>query len=172
MGHVRTRAHAPCAGAACHMALGITPLKQNKSAALQAAPLLCLTHALLPLHSRTPTAALTLSCARDLPPLSPGGPTLFRDLNFGLDLDSRLAIVGPNGIGKSTLLNLICGQLEATSGLVQRNSKVLSLGGEGESGGGEAGTCTARLCALCLARALKPCHMRVAARQRTCTAAA
>ncbi len=29
-----------------------------------------------------------------------GGPTLFRDLNFGLDLESRFAIVGPNGIGK------------------------------------------------------------------------
>ncbi|KAF5827580.1 P-loop containing nucleoside triphosphate hydrolase protein [Dunaliella salina] len=28
----------------------------------------------------------------------PGGPTLFRNLNFGLDLESRLAIVGPNGI--------------------------------------------------------------------------
>jgi len=53
-----------------------------------------------------------------------GGPTLFHDLNFGLDLDSRLAIVGPNGIGKSTLLNLICGLLEPTFGLVQRNNKV------------------------------------------------
>ena len=49
---------------------------------------------------------------------------LFRNLNFGLDLDSRLAIVGPNGIGKSTLLNLICGQLDPTFGLIQRNSKV------------------------------------------------
>ena len=27
----------------------------------------------------------------------PGGPTLFSDLNFGLDMDSRFAIVGPNG---------------------------------------------------------------------------
>ena len=26
------------------------------------------------------------------------GPTLFRDLNFGLDMESRLAIVGPNGM--------------------------------------------------------------------------
>ncbi|GAB4813067.1 hypothetical protein N2152v2_000113 [Parachlorella kessleri] len=33
----------------------------------------------------------------------PGGPTLFKDLNFGLDLDSRFAIVGPNGIGKVRL---------------------------------------------------------------------
>ena len=27
----------------------------------------------------------------------PGGPTLFTDLNFGLDMESRFAIVGPNG---------------------------------------------------------------------------
>jgi ABC-type multidrug transport system fused ATPase/permease subunit len=27
----------------------------------------------------------------------PGGPVLFRGLNFGLDLESRAAIVGPNG---------------------------------------------------------------------------
>ena len=27
----------------------------------------------------------------------PDGPTLFRDLNFGIDMDSRLAMVGPNG---------------------------------------------------------------------------
>ncbi len=30
----------------------------------------------------------------------PGGPTLFHNLDFGLDLESRFAIVGPNGIGK------------------------------------------------------------------------
>ena len=28
----------------------------------------------------------------------PKGPTLFSDLNFGLDMESRLAIVGPNGV--------------------------------------------------------------------------
>lgn len=54
----------------------------------------------------------------------PGGPTLFRDLNFGLDMESRFAIVGPNGIGKSTLLGLISGQLEPTRGTVTRNPKI------------------------------------------------
>jgi ATP-binding cassette subfamily F protein 3 len=54
----------------------------------------------------------------------PGGPTLFRDLNFGLDLSSRFAIVGPNGIGKSTLLGLIGGELQPTKGHVYRNPKV------------------------------------------------
>jgi ABC-type transport system involved in cytochrome bd biosynthesis fused ATPase/permease subunit len=36
-------------------------------------------------------------------------PPSARGLNFGLDLESRAAIVGPNGIGKSTLLGLIAG---------------------------------------------------------------
>lgn len=36
----------------------------------------------------------------------------------------RFAIVGPNGIGKSTLLNLIGGSLEPTSGTVVRNPRV------------------------------------------------
>ena len=31
----------------------------------------------------------------------PGGPVLYRDLNFGIDMDSRLAIVGPNGVPQS-----------------------------------------------------------------------
>ncbi|XP_022736612.1 ABC transporter F family member 3 [Durio zibethinus] len=54
----------------------------------------------------------------------PGGPTLFRNLNFGIDLDSRIAMVGPNGIGKSTILKLIAGELQPTSGTVFRSAKV------------------------------------------------
>ncbi|KAM0942093.1 putative ABC transporter, AAA+ ATPase domain, P-loop containing nucleoside triphosphate hydrolase [Dioscorea sansibarensis] len=54
----------------------------------------------------------------------PGGPTLFKNLNFGIDLDSRIAMVGPNGIGKSTILKLISGELQPTSGTVFRSAKV------------------------------------------------
>jgi ATPase subunit of ABC transporter with duplicated ATPase domains len=32
---------------------------------------------------------------------------LFRNLNLGIDLESRVALVGANGVGKSTLLNLM-----------------------------------------------------------------
>ena len=42
-------------------------------------------------------------------------PWLFKGSEFGLDLTSRVSIVGPNGVGKSTLLNLICGDLEPVS---------------------------------------------------------
>ncbi|KAI5655297.1 hypothetical protein M9H77_32484 [Catharanthus roseus] len=54
----------------------------------------------------------------------PGGPILFKNLNFGIDLDSRIAMVGPNGIGKSTILKLISGELQPTSGTVFRSAKV------------------------------------------------
>merc|ERR1711962_1322973 len=40
-------------------------------------------------------------------------PYIYKNLEFGLDLDSRLALVGPNGAGKSTLLKLIYGELVA-----------------------------------------------------------
>ncbi|XP_062146458.1 ABC transporter F family member 3 [Alnus glutinosa] len=54
----------------------------------------------------------------------PGGPLLFQNLNFGIDLDSRIAMVGPNGIGKSTILKLIAGELQPSSGTVFRSAKV------------------------------------------------
>ncbi|WZZ13164.1 hypothetical protein YC2023_106253 [Brassica napus] len=54
----------------------------------------------------------------------PGGPLLFRNLNFGIDLDSRIAMVGANGIGKSTILKLISGELQPSSGTVFRSAKV------------------------------------------------
>eukprot|EP00501_MAST-03F_sp_TOSAG23-6_P001002 GSMAST32.ASY1.ANO1.1042.1 assembled CDS len=47
---------------------------------------------------------------------------LYTDLDFGVDLDSRVALVGPNGAGKSTLLKLMTGDLIATEGDVSRHS--------------------------------------------------
>jgi len=39
-------------------------------------------------------------------------PTLFEHLDFGINMESRIAVVGPNGIGKSTFLNLLIGRIE------------------------------------------------------------
>ena len=49
---------------------------------------------------------------------------LFRGVNFGLDMESRVALVGPNGAGKSTLVKLILGELNAQEGHVARNAKL------------------------------------------------
>lgn len=38
-------------------------------------------------------------------------PWIYKNLEFGVDLDSRVALVGPNGAGKSTLLKLLVGEL-------------------------------------------------------------
>lgn len=51
----------------------------------------------------------------------PEHPVLFKDVAFGIDTDTRAAIVGPNGVGKSTLLGLIMGDLEPTEGEILRN---------------------------------------------------
>lgn len=44
------------------------------------------------------------------------GPLIFKKINFGVDLSSRIAIVGPNGVGKSTFLKLLAGEIEPRSG--------------------------------------------------------
>lgn len=49
-------------------------------------------------------------------------PWIYKDLEFGIDLDTRLALVGPNGAGKSTLLKLITGELSPTDGIIRRHS--------------------------------------------------
>ena len=36
---------------------------------------------------------------------------LLKNLNFGVDMDSRMAIVGANGAGKTTFLKLLTGIL-------------------------------------------------------------
>eukprot|EP00775_Hariotina_reticulata_P008963 gene8963-9138_t len=47
---------------------------------------------------------------------------LYRNVDLGVDLDSRVAIVGANGTGKSTLLKLMTGQLEPLDGMVKRHN--------------------------------------------------
>lgn len=44
------------------------------------------------------------------------GPLIFKDVNFGVDLQSRIAIVGPNGVGKSTFLKLLSAEIEPRTG--------------------------------------------------------
>jgi ATP-binding cassette subfamily F protein 3 len=59
---------------------------------------------------------LVFACVQGLCFKYPGGDLLYRNVDYGIDLDSRIALVGPNGAGKSTLLKLITGDLIPTSG--------------------------------------------------------
>ena len=48
---------------------------------------------------------------------------LFKNLTFGISVGDRICIVGPNGVGKSTLLNIMCNNLECLKGDVNINRK-------------------------------------------------
>ncbi|PHT81803.1 hypothetical protein T459_14818 [Capsicum annuum] len=43
---------------------------------------------------------------------------IYKNIDFGVDLDSRIALVGTNESGKSTLLKLMIGDLFPTDGMV------------------------------------------------------
>lgn len=49
---------------------------------------------------------------------------LFRHVRFNLTRGETVALIGPNGIGKSTLLKTLVGQLEPSSGTIQFGSHV------------------------------------------------
>lgn len=44
---------------------------------------------------------------------------LFKDLNLMVEVGERIAIIGPNGIGKTTLLQCLTENVDATSGLIK-----------------------------------------------------
>jgi ATP-binding cassette subfamily F protein 3 len=51
-------------------------------------------------------------------------PTLLENLNLRIERGDRLAFVGPNGIGKSTLLKTLVGQIPARAGNLRWGAKV------------------------------------------------
>src|SRR5215510_12679292 len=56
-----------------------------------------------------------------------GAEDLFSGVSFSVAKGARLALVGPNGIGKTTLLRILIGQEEPSSGTVIR-AKSLRMG--------------------------------------------
>ncbi|MBZ4022995.1 glycosyl transferase family 1 [Rhodobacter sp. TJ_12] len=53
-----------------------------------------------------------------------GGKPILRRLNLRIDQDDRIALLGRNGEGKSTLSKLLAGKLEACEGRIARSSKL------------------------------------------------
>lgn len=49
---------------------------------------------------------------------------LFHDLNLHVNRGDRMALIGPNGVGKTTLLKVILGRLDASSGVIQKGTNV------------------------------------------------
>lgn len=54
-----------------------------------------------------------------------GDKIILKDFNFQLDRRDRLGIIGPNGVGKSTLLDLIAGRIKPDSGRVEQGETVV-----------------------------------------------
>jgi ATP-binding cassette subfamily F protein 3 len=54
----------------------------------------------------------------------PGGKTLFSDVEMRVEATSnaRIVLMGENGNGKTTLVNILMGKLEPTTGIVERES--------------------------------------------------
>ncbi len=76
----------------------------------------------LKFHFNTaPFHASTMITVEDLRFGFDGGPELMKDLSFTIDKGDRIAIIGPNGRGKTTLLNLLADELKPKGGVVKSN---------------------------------------------------
>lgn len=53
----------------------------------------------------------------------PGKP-LLKNINIGVEMESRIAILGANGVGKSTLLKLLLHELELSEGQGTRHPRL------------------------------------------------
>ncbi|HBB30710.1 MAG TPA: ABC transporter ATP-binding protein [Cyanobacteria bacterium UBA8803] len=57
----------------------------------------------------------------------PSREILFKDIFLTLSEGDRVALVGPNGVGKSTLLKILAGQVQPTAGSIVRSGKIYYL---------------------------------------------
>ena len=57
----------------------------------------------------------------------PGSDSLFFDVGFGVGPGEHAALVGANGVGKSTILRILSGVIEADSGEFALDGNVLTM---------------------------------------------
>jgi ATPase subunit of ABC transporter with duplicated ATPase domains len=74
--------------------------------------------------------------ASDLAYAHPGGELLFHDVSFRLPAGRHAGLVGVNGVGKTTLLRVLAGELEADAGDANLGGRVLYMPQDAGAGGG------------------------------------
>ena len=72
----------------------------------------------------------------DLAYAHPGGELLFHDVSFRLPAGRHAGMVGVNGVGKTTLLRVLAGELEADAGDANIGGRVLYMPQNAGTGGG------------------------------------
>ena len=71
--------------------------------------------------------AMSAIVVSDLDYAPPAADSLFFDVSFGISPGDHAAIVGPNGVGKSTILKILAGELEADGGEFSIGGSFLSM---------------------------------------------
>ena len=54
----------------------------------------------------------------------PSGEELFRDISFSVGNGDRVALIGANGVGKSTLLRILIGEDKPTAGTISIDGRL------------------------------------------------
>ena len=130
-----TRAQAKIAAKRAHMQAFVDRFRYTASKAKQAQSRLKMLEKMGEVAALTAERTLPLTFPAPDPLPSPlvtfdraavgyGGSPILENINLQLNAHDRLALLGANGQGKSTLLKLIVGELAASSGHVRKSGKV------------------------------------------------
>ena len=76
---------------------------------------------------RGQTGGVSSIVVSDLEYAPPGRDSLFFEVSFGVGPGEHAALVGPNGVGKSTILRLMTGEIEPDEGEIALRGMVLSM---------------------------------------------